>query len=252
MCVCKEHDCGLFICGFFFFFIIRSAIRAYQQVLYLDTQFVRRTDIHLRLGLIYKQLSDYSTSLKHFQRAFIDPTGGCSLTRSEISYLIGLIYEKQENYLEAQNIYEKLLQENLPLKLEGLILRQLGCLYFSRDHLYNNKDEQIKKAIVTLEKASKCDPTCGLTYYYLGRCHAALKNHTEAFYTYRNCVDKLDQNADIWCSIGFDYFNIKIKIFSKLSYLFLEFFINIKIKPWMPYKHLFVPFKLIINMPQLG
>ncbi len=198
MCACEEHDCGLFICGFF----IRSAIRAYQQVLYLDTQFVRRADIHLRLGLIYKQLADYSTSLKHFQRALIDPTGGCSLSRSEISYLIGLVNEQQENYIEAQSIYEKLLQESLPLKLEGLVLRQLGCLYFSRNHLHSDKDEQIKKAIITLEKATKCDSTCGLTYYYLGRCYAALKNHTEAFFTYRNCVDKLDQNADIWCSIG--------------------------------------------------
>ena len=186
----------LFICGFF----VRSAIRAYQEVLYLDTQFVRRADIHLRLGIIHKQLGDYSTSLKHLQRALADPTGGCSLTRSELSYLIGVINERQENILEAQSIYEKLLQDSLPVKFEGVVLRQLGCLYFSGDHL---QEDQVKKAIVTLEKASKCDPTCGLTYYYLGRCYAALKKHTEAFFTYRNCVDKLDQNADVWCSIGF-------------------------------------------------
>jgi histone demethylase len=212
--VCEEHDCGYLSAVFFF---IRSAIRAYQQVLYLDTQFVRRADIHLRLGLIYKQLADYSTSLKHFQRALTDSTGGCSLTRSEISYLIGLIYEQQGNTLEAQNIYEKLLQESLPLKLEGLILRQLGCLYFSIDHLHIDKEDQIKKAIITLEKALKCNPTCGLTYYYLGRCHAALKNHTEAFFTYRNCVDKLDQNADIWCSIGFVISRLK---FSRIFFFF--------------------------------
>jgi tetratricopeptide (TPR) repeat protein len=100
----------------------RSTIRTYQQVLYLDTQFLRRADIHLRLGLIYKQLRDYSTSLKHFQRALADPTGGCSLTRSELSYLIALIYEQQGNYLEAGNIYEKLLEESFPLKFTTIWL----------------------------------------------------------------------------------------------------------------------------------
>jgi len=162
----------------------------------LDRQFTRRADIHLRLGFIYKQLRDYSTSIKHIQRALIDPTsgGGCSLTRFELTYLIGFIYEEQGNYLEAQNIYEKLLEESLTLKLEGIILRQLGCIYFK----FNKENQAIK----ILEQASKCNTNCGLTYYYLGRCYAVLKNHTEAFYKYRNCVEKLDQNADVWCSIG--------------------------------------------------
>ena len=198
MCVCVKNTIVVIYLRFFF---LRSAIRAYKEVLYLDTQFIRRADIHLRLGLIYKKLGDYSTSLKHFQRASTDPTGGCSLSRSELSYLIGLINERLGNLTEAQNIYEKLLEEDsLPLKLEGVVLRQLGCLYFSLQ-----TEDQIQKAIVTLEKASKCDPTCGLTYYYLGRCYATLKKHTEAFFTYRNCVDKLDQNADVWCSIGVLY-----------------------------------------------
>ncbi|CAF0920814.1 unnamed protein product [Adineta steineri] len=191
------------------------AIRAYQQVLYLDSQFIRRSDVHLRLGLIYKQLSDYSSSLKYFQRALNDSTSTCSLTRSELSYLIGFVYEQQGHLSEAENLYEKLLQPQdiVPAKLEGKILRQLGWLYFygpisnnfNTENLNVERENQIKKAITTLEQACKCDPTCGITYYYLGRCYAALRKHTEAFYTYRNCVDKLDQNADIWCSIGVLY-----------------------------------------------
>ncbi|CAF0838574.1 unnamed protein product [Rotaria sp. Silwood1] len=191
------------------------AIRAYQQVLYVDSQFLRRSDVHLRLGLIYKKLGDYSSSLKHFQRALGDSTSTCSLTRSELSYLIGFVYEQQGHLTEAENLYEKLLQQQdvISTKLEGKILRQLGWLYFyapltnnsNTDNLNLERENQIKKAINTLEQACKCDPTCGITYYYLGRCYAALRKHTEAFYTYRNCVDKLDQNADVWCSIGVLY-----------------------------------------------
>jgi len=197
-----------------------SAIRAYQQVLYIDSQFSRRNDVHLRLGLIYKQLGDYSLALKHFQRALNDTTSSCCLSRSELSYLIGFIHEQQGHLTEAENQYEKLIQQDLmPTKLDGKILRQLGWLYFyaptstnetnnnnnnnmNGDNLNIERENQIKKAITTLEQACKCDPTCGITYYYLGRCYAALRKHTEAFYTYRNCVDKLDQNADVWCSIG--------------------------------------------------
>ena len=192
--------------------IVQSAIHAYQQVLYIDSQFPRRSDIHLRLGLIYKQLGDYSSSLRHLQRALSDSTSTCSLTRSELSYLIGFVYEQQGHLTEAENLYEKLLQQQelAGTKLEAKVLRQLGWLYFYAP-MNNNvnvenatleRENQIKKAIMTLEQACKCDPTCGITYYYLGRCYAALKKHTEAFFTYRNCVDKLDQNADVWCSIG--------------------------------------------------
>ncbi|CAF4060095.1 unnamed protein product, partial [Rotaria sp. Silwood2] len=191
------------------------AIRAYQQVLYVDSQFLRRSDVHLRLGLIYKKLGDYTSSLKYFQRALGDSTSTCSLTRSELSYLIGFVYEQQGHLTEAENLYEKLLQQpdTIATKLEGKILRQLGWLYFyapltnnsNIDNLNVERENQIKKAINTLEQACKCDPTCGITYYYLGRCYAALRKHTEAFYTYRNCVDKLDQNADVWCSIGVLY-----------------------------------------------
>ncbi|CAF0758820.1 unnamed protein product [Adineta ricciae] len=195
--------------------IDNHAIRAYQQVLYLDSQFIRRSDVHLRLGLIYKQLGDYSTSLKHFQRALGDSTSTCSLTRSELSCLIGFVYEQQGHLTEAESLYEKLLQQQdiVPAKLKGKILRQLGWLHFygpianniNTDNISVERENQIKEAIRKLEQACECDPTCGITYYYLGRCYAALRKHTEAFYTYRNCVDKLDQNADIWCSIGVLY-----------------------------------------------
>ncbi|CAF1354145.1 unnamed protein product [Rotaria magnacalcarata] len=195
--------------------IDNHAIRAYKQVLYVDSQFPRRSDIHLRLGLIYKKLGDYSSSLKYFQRALGDSNSVCSLTRSELSYLIGFVHEQQGHLADAESLYEKLLlqQDIVATKLEGKVLRQIGWLYFyapltnnsNLDSLNVERENQIKKAINTLEQACKCDPTCGITYYYLGRCYAELRKHTEAFYTYRNCVDKLDQNADVWCSIGVLY-----------------------------------------------
>ena len=48
----------LFLCSFF------SAIKAFQEVLYIDPSFSRAKEIHLRLGLMFKVNTDYESSLK--------------------------------------------------------------------------------------------------------------------------------------------------------------------------------------------
>ena len=58
------------------------AIRAFQQVLYIDPGFQRANEVHLRLGHMFKVNSDYESSLKHYQLALID-SSPCSLTKAE-------------------------------------------------------------------------------------------------------------------------------------------------------------------------
>lgn len=40
------------------------AIKAFQEVLYIDPGFSRAKEIHLRLGLMFKVNTDYESSLK--------------------------------------------------------------------------------------------------------------------------------------------------------------------------------------------
>lgn len=40
------------------------AIKAFQEVLYVDPSFCRAKEIHLRLGLMFKVNTDYESSLK--------------------------------------------------------------------------------------------------------------------------------------------------------------------------------------------
>lgn len=46
------------------------AIKAFQEVLYIDSSFSRAKEIHLRLGLMFKVNTDYKSSLK------VNPNGG--------------------------------------------------------------------------------------------------------------------------------------------------------------------------------
>ena len=40
------------------------------------------------------------------------------------------------------------------------------------------------------------------SWYFLGRCYSAQNKVNEAFLAYRQSIDRLDRNADTWCSIG--------------------------------------------------
>ncbi|MXQ95131.1 hypothetical protein E5288_WYG018541 [Bos mutus] len=58
------------------------AIKAFQEVLYVEPSFCRAKEIHLRLGLMFKVNTDYESSLKHFQLALID-SNPCTLSSVE-------------------------------------------------------------------------------------------------------------------------------------------------------------------------
>lgn len=47
-----------------FFLSLHRAIKAFQEVLYIDPGFSRAKEIHLRLGLMFKVNTDYESSLK--------------------------------------------------------------------------------------------------------------------------------------------------------------------------------------------
>lgn len=102
------------------------AIRAFQEVLYVDPGFCRAKEIHLRLGLMFKVNTDYESSLKHFQLALID-CNPCTLSKAEIQFHIAHLYETQRKYHSAKEAYEQLLQtENLPIQVKATVLQQLG------------------------------------------------------------------------------------------------------------------------------
>lgn len=48
----------------FFNICFSRAIKAFQEVLYVDPSFCRAKEIHLRLGLMFKVNTDYESSLK--------------------------------------------------------------------------------------------------------------------------------------------------------------------------------------------
>ncbi|XP_057192975.1 lysine-specific demethylase 6A isoform X1 [Triplophysa rosa] len=182
----------------------RRAIKAFQEVLYIDPSFSRAKEIHLRLGLMFKVSTDYESSLKHFQLALIDSTP-CTLSKAEIQFHIAHVYEIQKKYRIAKEAYESLLQtDNLPAQVKATTLQQLGWMHHTVEQL-GDKANKNSYAIQCLQKSLEADPNSGQSWYFLGRCYSSIGKVQDAFISYRQSIDKSEASADTWCSIGVLY-----------------------------------------------
>uniref|UniRef100_A0A8C7WC30 [histone H3]-trimethyl-L-lysine(27) demethylase n=1 Tax=Oncorhynchus mykiss TaxID=8022 RepID=A0A8C7WC30_ONCMY len=172
-----------------------TAIKAFQEVLYIDPSFSRAKEIHLRLGLMFKVNTDYESSLKVL----------CLPLSSTIQFHIAHLYEIQKRYRAAKEAYESLLQtENLPAQVKATTLQQLGWMHHTVEQLGDraNKDSY---AIQCLQKSLEADPNSGQSWYFLGRCYSSIGKVQDAFVSYRQSIDKSEASADTWCSIGVLY-----------------------------------------------
>uniref|UniRef100_F4MHE7 [histone H3]-trimethyl-L-lysine(27) demethylase n=1 Tax=Homo sapiens TaxID=9606 RepID=F4MHE7_HUMAN len=189
---------------YFYYNAFHWAIKAFQDVLYVDPSFCRAKEIHLRLGLMFKVNTDYKSSLKHFQLALID-CNPCTLSNAEIQFHIAHLYETQRKYHSAKEAYEQLLQtENLPAQVKATVLQQLGWMHHNMD-LVGDKATKESYAIQYLQKSLEADPNSGQSWYFLGRCYSSIGKVQDAFISYRQSIDKSEASADTWCSIGVLY-----------------------------------------------
>ncbi|XP_071340333.1 lysine-specific demethylase 6A isoform X2 [Trachinotus anak] len=189
---------------YFHYNAFQWAIKAFQEVLYIDPSFSRAKEIHLRLGLMFKVNTDYESSLKHFQLALID-SNLCTLSKAEIQFHIAHLYEIQKKYRTAKEAYESLLQtENLPAQVKATTLQQLGWMHHTVEQL-GDKGTKDSYAIQCLQKSLEADPNSGQSWYFLGRCYSSIGKVQDAFISYRQSIDKSEASADTWCSIGVLY-----------------------------------------------
>ncbi|XP_034042595.1 lysine-specific demethylase 6A isoform X2 [Thalassophryne amazonica] len=189
---------------YFHYNAFQWAIKAFQEVLYIEPSFSRVTEIHLRLGLMFKVNTDYESSLKHFQLALID-SNPCTLSKAEIQFHIAHLYEIQKKHRAAKEAYESLLQtENLPAQVKATTLQQLGWMHHTVEQL-GDRSTKDSYAIQCLQKSLEADPNSGQSWYFLGRCYSSIGKVQDAFISYRQSIDKSEASADTWCSIGVLY-----------------------------------------------
>uniref|UniRef100_A0A671YV87 [histone H3]-trimethyl-L-lysine(27) demethylase n=1 Tax=Sparus aurata TaxID=8175 RepID=A0A671YV87_SPAAU len=170
---------------YFHYNAFQWAIKAFQEVLYIDPGFSRAKEIHLRLGLMFKVNTDYESSLKVRQPQALIP--------------------KMAIYRAAKEAYESLLQtEDLPAQVKATTLQQLGWMHHTVEQL-GDRASRDSYAIQCLQKSLEADPNSGQSWYFLGRCYSSIGKVQDAFISYRQSIDKSEASADTWCSIGVLY-----------------------------------------------
>ncbi|XP_063491538.1 histone demethylase UTY isoform X33 [Symphalangus syndactylus] len=187
---------------YFYYNAFHWAIKAFQDVLYVDPSFCRAKEIHLRLGLMFKVNTDYKSSLKHFQLALID-CNPCTLSSAEIQFHIAHLYETQRKYHSAKEAYEQLLQmENLPAQVKATVLQQLGWMHHNMDLVGDNATKE-SFAIQYLQKSLEADPNSGQSWYFLGSVLYQQQNQPmDALQAYI-CAVQLDHgHAAAWMDLG--------------------------------------------------
>ncbi|XP_035692418.1 histone demethylase UTY-like isoform X5 [Branchiostoma floridae] len=189
---------------YFHFGAFQWAIKAFQQLLYIDASFAQANEVHLRLGLMCKINSDYESSLKHFQLALID-SNPCTLSKLEVRFHIAHLFEIQHKLKQAKEAYEQILVENPSASVKANTLRQLGWMHHIAGDSFGDKASREAQAIQCLQKSIEADPDNGQSWYFLGRCFSSVGKVHDAFLSYRHSIDKTEASADTWCSIGVLY-----------------------------------------------
>lgn len=180
------------------------AIKIFQQLLYIDPSFNCSNEVHLRLAIIFKAQGSCEASVKHFQMALMD-SSPCSLSKVEIRFHLGHLYEMQNKCELAQEMYENIIESpNVPSNIRANAYKQLGWMYYNKEHL-GDRPSRMEKAVQLLLKAIETDPNSGAAWYLIGRCYAMQGKVHDAFTSYRQAIDKSEANADTWCSIGVLY-----------------------------------------------
>ncbi|KAH3759822.1 general transcriptional repressor [Pelomyxa schiedti] len=181
------------------------AEEAFMAVLKMDPEFEKASEIHYRLGMLYKQQpTKLAQALESFQQVCTKPPH--PLSKVDIWTHIGNVYELQKEFEMAKDSYEHALKENpsSPKQIQQLMVL-LGWL---NHYAFSKTDEAIDLLTKATQQESNDSQSSGQAYYLLGRCHMSQMKYRKAYQAYQQAVYQDAKSPSYWCSIGILYYRI--------------------------------------------
>uniref|UniRef100_A0A0N5AKW0 JmjC domain-containing protein n=1 Tax=Syphacia muris TaxID=451379 RepID=A0A0N5AKW0_9BILA len=197
---------------YFHFRAYPFAAETFNYLLYSYPDLECVVEVYSRLGFIYKNLEVYDLS---FNAALNCSYDSWFLPKIELHFQIAHCYDCAGDLEKAFTEYRTLLSDP-NTQLKGLVVElfeiickhdySLGWICYRTDCPRQNRPQKILDAEGYLIQSRDLEPSCGKTYYYLGRCYGELPERArDAFVNYRESIDKSEADADTWCSIGVLY-----------------------------------------------
>ncbi|KAI0978352.1 hypothetical protein GJ496_002598 [Pomphorhynchus laevis] len=193
----------------FYYGAFNRCLDVFQRLITICPSFPRKADILLRIALVLKHYGAYDLSEKYYRMIINSDRESnpiyCSLSRSEIFLSWAHLYQIKGNYAEAKSIFENVIKSQfaVPDINPALRLRFMKQITSLLDNLSDEEAQSFPEcSIVLINEMMNTQAESPMIFYYAGRCLAIANRVNEAFFKYRNCVDRMQNGADVWCSIG--------------------------------------------------
>lgn len=173
-----------------------------------DSAKLSQGELYFRLGILLRNRGKYDLAMDSFKFVLTQlpphprpsATTGVTVTIGDVLLQMALVEDIRGEYAEAKEILEKLnLDESSRASKARLFL---GWLYARPETPFSNPEEALRVLTRYTTEEDASDP---LGWYYLGRLHAYMSRHTNAYEAYQQAVHRDPRNSAIWNSIGLLY-----------------------------------------------
>eukprot|EP01136_Pigoraptor_vietnamica_P040866 Opistho-1_new@1168 len=166
-----------------------------KLVLRLAPGFVRKGDVHVRLGIAYRQEERLEEALEEFGLSLssIDKGFKQALSAGEVELHLAEVYEAMGKTADARAIYESLERLEHDPAVTIARLHHGVCLTSIGLH---------EQAVVRLQDCVRVDSRDFRAWYNLGRAFADMSMFHEAFDAFNRAIQLDGTSADCWLSIG--------------------------------------------------
>jgi len=111
-------------------------------------------------------------------------------------------YDKAKELFSENDVVSSVLELNEALKIkndQAPFYKLMGDMYF--------KEKQYEKAKIEYEKSIQYDSSYVYAYYDLGKCEAAMKNHSNAERYFKKATDIYPSYSSALLELGYTYYN---------------------------------------------
>ena len=159
-----------------------------------------------KLGALYisnqENTSDHTFGIELLNKALllIDKDNQQDLTRCELYYHLGFVYEQDHNWELAQNAYKQAIALDVPELVKVSAYFNLGNIYQEQNQEFNQ--QSLSQAIANFEIVTKIAPDFAKAHFNLGLALKTSGRFTEAIAAYQKAISLESNYAEAHQNLG--------------------------------------------------
>lgn len=154
----------------------------------------KRKDVIFRLGVLHSEVNEPESALKYFQSILDNPSS--TLTRGDIQYHIGMVYERMGDFDRALFLFSQVVNS---YPAHTLALVRLGALVQQQPNL---QPSSLQNSISQLRRACRFDERSETPWYLQAKVFFRLKKADLAHQAACQCIARNRNHIACWLLLG--------------------------------------------------